>query len=95
MARELILDLANKISRTKRGAKDEIKPEYPEYQILDPIVTDDMALVALQVDFRKPQTAEEIASRCGKSVEETTKLLWDLAYAGGSVVKSGFRATWK
>ncbi|MCA1949681.1 MAG: FAD-dependent oxidoreductase, partial [Treponema sp.] len=86
MARELILDLANKISKTKRGAKDEIKPEYPEYQILDPIVTDDMALVALQVEFRKPQTAEQIAARCGKSVEETTKLLWDLAYAGVTIV---------
>ncbi|MEW6565458.1 MAG: FAD-dependent oxidoreductase [Spirochaetota bacterium] len=86
MAREKILDLANKISKTKRGAKDEIKPEYPEYQILDPIVTDEMADVALQVEFRKPQTAEQIAKRCGKSVKETTKLLWDLAYAGVTVV---------
>lgn len=86
MAREKILDLANKISRTKRGSKTEIKPEYPEYQILDPIVTDEMADVALQVEFRKPQTAEEIAERCGKSVEETTKLLWDLAYAGVTIV---------
>ena len=28
--KEKVLDYANKISRTKRGAKDEIKPEHPE-----------------------------------------------------------------
>jgi predicted transcriptional regulator len=84
--REKILDLSNKISRTKRGAKDEMKPEYPEYYILDPIVTDDMADVAMCLELRKPQSAAEIAPKCGKSVEETEKLLWDIAMAGVAFV---------
>ncbi len=43
MVNEKVLDFANKISRTKRGKKDEIKPEYPEYKILEPVVTEAMA----------------------------------------------------
>ncbi|MCX7950817.1 MAG: FAD-dependent oxidoreductase [Clostridiales bacterium] len=86
MVKEKVLDYANKISRTKRGAKDEIKPEYPEYKILEPILTDEMAEVALCLEFRKPMSAAEIAPLCGKSVEETEKILWDLAVAGAAVV---------
>lgn len=86
MVKEKVLELANKISRTKRGAKDEIKPEYPEYKILEPVVTEEMAEVGLCLELRKPMSAEEIAPRCGKSVEETTKLLWELAVAGVAFV---------
>ncbi|MBN2652620.1 MAG: FAD-dependent oxidoreductase [Spirochaetales bacterium] len=87
MANEKILDLANKISRVKRGSKMEIKPEYPEYKILEPIVTDDMADVAMCLELRQPQSAAEVAVKCGKSVEETAKLLWELAVAGASLVQ--------
>jgi len=80
--KEKVLDLANKISRKKRGEKGEIRPEHPEYMILEPVVTDEMAEVALCLEFRKKATAEEIAPLCGKSVEETAKLLWELAVAG-------------
>lgn len=82
MVKEKVLDLANKISRTKRGAKDEIKPEYPEYKILEPVVSEEMAEVGLCLELRKPKSAEEIAVECGKTVEETAKLLWELALAG-------------
>ena len=40
MVKEKVIDLANLISRTKRGAKDEVKPEHPEYKVLEPVVTD-------------------------------------------------------
>ncbi len=80
--KEKVLDLANKISRTKRGSKSEIKPEYAEYRILEPVVTEEMAEVALCLEFRKPMSAEEIARLCGKGVEKTKQLLWDLALAG-------------
>ena len=76
------LKLANKISRVKPGSKAEIKPEDPEYKILEPVVTDEMADVALFLELRKPKSAEEVAALCGKSVELTGKLLWDLAVAG-------------
>lgn len=83
---EKLLDLANKISRTKRGTKSEIKPEYPEYRILEPIVTDEMAEVALCLELRKPKSAEEVAALCGKPVEETARLLWECAVAGVAFV---------
>jgi NADPH-dependent glutamate synthase beta subunit-like oxidoreductase len=67
LVKEKVLDYANKISRTKRGSKSEIKPEDPEYKILEPVVTEEMAEAAL-------------------CLEETQKLLWDLAVAGACFV---------
>lgn len=87
MVNEKVLDLANKISGTKRGSKSEIKPEDPEYRILEPIVTEEMAEVALCLELRKPMSAKEIAPLCGKSLEETEKLLWELAIAGAAFVR--------
>ncbi len=86
MAKEKVLDLANKISRTKRGAKDEITPDRPEYYILEPVVSEEMAEVALCLELRKPMSAAEIAPLCGKSVEETEKHLWKLAVDGVAFV---------
>lgn len=82
MVKEKVLDLANHISRKKRGSKDEIKSTDPEYMILEPVVTEEMAEVALCMTIRKKATAETLAPLCGKSVEETERLLWDLAVAG-------------
>ncbi|KNF08484.1 NADPH-Fe(3+) oxidoreductase subunit beta [Gottschalkia purinilytica] len=82
MVKEKVLDLANHISNKKRGSKNEIKPTDPEYMILEPVVTEEMAEVALCMKIRKKTTAKELAPLCGKSVEETTKLLLDLAVAG-------------
>ncbi len=86
MARDKILDLANQISRTKRGSKNEIKPEYPEYYILEPVITDEMADVALCLELRKPKSAAEVAAQCGKPVDVTEKLLWEVAVAGAAFV---------
>ncbi|WP_350344618.1 FAD-dependent oxidoreductase [Proteinivorax tanatarense] len=82
MAKERVLDLANKISRTKRGSKGEITPDRPEYKILEPVVTEEMADVALCLELRKPQTASEVAKQCGKSEKETAEILWQLAEYG-------------
>lgn len=82
MVKEKVLDLANHISKKKRGSKNEIKAEDPEYRILEPVVTEEMAEVALCMKIRKKSTAKELAPLCGKSIEETEKLLWDLAVAG-------------
>lgn len=96
MVNEKVLDLANKISGTKRGSKKEIKPEHPEYKVLEPVTTEEMAEVALHLELRKPKTAEEVAALCGKSVEKTKKLLWDLAYAGVCIIgeKEGVDKYW-
>lgn len=96
MVNEKVLDLANKISRVKRGSKSEVKPEHPEYKILEPVVTTAMAEVALCLELREPRSAEEIAVLCGKPLEETQKLLWDLAIAGVCLVgdKGGVDKYW-
>ncbi|MDU5107666.1 FAD-dependent oxidoreductase [Clostridium sp.] len=82
MVKEKVLDLANHISRKKRSSKNEIKAEDPEYLILEPVVTEEMAEVALCMKIRTKYTAEELAPLCDKSIDETAKLLWDLAVAG-------------
>jgi NADPH-dependent glutamate synthase beta subunit-like oxidoreductase len=91
-----VLELANKISRVKSGSKSAITPENPEYKILEPVVTEEMAEVGLFLELRKPQSAEEVAVLCGKSVEVTAKLLWDLAIAGVCLVgeKEGVDKYW-
>lgn len=82
MVNEMVLDLANKISKKERGKKGEILATDPEYMILEPVVTTEMAEVAMCLAFREPRSAEDLAPLCGKSVEETHRLLMDLADAG-------------
>ncbi|GAA0084959.1 FAD-dependent oxidoreductase [Clostridium sp. CTA-7] len=96
MAKEKVLELANKIAKTKRGSKSEITENHPEYKALEPVVTEKMAEVALYLEFRKPQSAEEVASLCGKSIEETSKILWELAVSGACLVgnKDGVDKYW-
>jgi len=80
--RAKILDLANHLNRTKTGEKGGILYGDPEYRILEPVVTDDMADVGMFLGFRLKRNAKEISELCGKPLEETTKLLWDLSMAG-------------
>ncbi|MBC8157348.1 4Fe-4S binding protein, partial [Armatimonadetes bacterium] len=96
MVNKKVLELANKISRVKSGSKSAITPENPEYKILEPVVTEEMAEVGLCLELRKPQSPEEVAALCGKSVELTAKLLWDLAVAGVCLVgeKEGVDKYW-
>ncbi len=82
MVKEKVLDLANHISNKKRGSKNEVKATDPEYLILEPVVTDEMAEVVLCMEIQKKVTAKDIAPLCGKSVERTTELLLELADAG-------------
>lgn len=82
MVKEKVLDLANKISFTKRGEASAIKPEDPEYQILEPVVTDEMAEIALCLEHGKPKSAEQVAVLCGRPVEEVERILDQLAMDG-------------
>ena len=91
-----VLEFANKVGKKKMGSKSGIKETDPEYMILEPVVTEEMAEVALCLEMRKPQSAAEIAARCGKSVEETSKLLWELALDGVCFInkKDGVDTYW-
>ena len=82
MIKEKVLDLANHINRTKRGSKRGIKPGDPEYMILEPVVSEEMAEAGLCLELRNPKSAEDVAPLCGKPVEKTSELLWQLAVDG-------------
>ncbi len=77
-----ILALANHIGRKKPGAKDAYDYEAPEYLILEPVVTDDMAEACMTMAIREKVTAETVAERTGKPAEECHRLLLELADAG-------------
>ncbi len=76
-----IWKLANKIS-IESTSGIVLSTSAPEYRILDPVVTDEMAEVAMALKVRKHRTAEKVAAKCGKPLEETKRLLWDLGLAG-------------
>jgi NADPH-dependent glutamate synthase beta subunit-like oxidoreductase/NAD-dependent dihydropyrimidine dehydrogenase PreA subunit len=82
-----LLEFVNKVSLTKMGSKGGVTYEDPRFKLLEKIVSEEMAEVALALEYRKHLLPEEIAVKCGKSVERTTELLWDLAMAGVATVK--------
>lgn len=82
MVKQKVLELANHIGNKKMGSKSAYTENDPEYLILEPIVTDEMADVALCMEMRKKVTAKQLAPKCGKSVEETKRLLDQLAEVG-------------
>jgi NADPH-dependent glutamate synthase beta subunit-like oxidoreductase/NAD-dependent dihydropyrimidine dehydrogenase PreA subunit len=86
MVKEKVLLFANHINGTKVGSKKGIKPEDPEYYILEPVVSEEMAEVGMCLEVRKPASAEEVALKCGLTVAETTKRLDELAEAGVCMV---------
>ena len=67
-ARPVIMKLAKKIS-IESMTYTGIKETDPEYRILDPVVTDEMAEVGLGLKVRKYLTTPEVAKSVGKPVE--------------------------
>lgn len=82
-----LLEFVNKVSMTKMGSKKGINEEDPRFKLLEKVVTEEMAEVALALEYRVHMTAEEVAQKCGKPLERTRELLWDLAVAGVATVK--------
>jgi len=82
-----LLEFVNKVSMTKMGSKKGIKEDDPRFKLLEKVVTEEMAEVALALEYRVHLKAEEIAKKCGKPVDRTKELLWDLAMAGVATVK--------
>lgn len=82
-----LLEFVNMVSGTKMGSKKGIKTDDPRFLLLEKIVTEDMAEVALGLVYRVHLTPEEIAKKVNKDVEQTRKLLWDLALAGVASIK--------
>lgn len=81
-----VLELANKISRVKMGSKRGIKYEHPEYEVLEPIVTEEMAEIGLHLEFREPKTAEDVSRISGLPLNEVAMNLKELAWVGAAIV---------
>ena len=91
-----VLEFVNKVSGKKPGSKAALTAADPRYKIMEPVVTDEMAEVALVMDFRKPKSAEELSRLCGKPVDRVTLLANELADAGVCFVnkKDGVDKYW-
>ena len=79
MARENIIKLGQKIT-DRIGVK--VTENEPEYWGLDPILTDEMADIALKMDVRKPITLDALSKRTGVEKEHLEKVLYDMACVG-------------
>ena len=79
--RKKIVKLAKMVGGPS-GMIFKIDENAPEYYSLECVVSDEQADVALAMGLRTERTAEEIARRCGKPVEETRKLALELSQIG-------------
>ncbi len=77
-----VLALANHIGRKKPGSKGAYDYDAPEYLILEPVVTDEMAEVCMTMAIREKVTAETVSQRIDKPAAECHRLLLQLADAG-------------
>ncbi|MBI9009936.1 MAG: FAD-dependent oxidoreductase [Tenericutes bacterium] len=84
--RKNLIAFINMVSKIKVTSKKAIGTDDPRFLLLEKIVTEEMAEVALKLKYREHQTAQEIAVQLGWDIDRVTKLLWDLAYAGVATV---------
>ncbi len=82
-----LLKFINKVSNTKMGSKKGVGYDDPRFALLEKVVTEEMAEVALGLEYRDHKTAEEIAKIVNVDVKRTGELLWDLAMAGVASLK--------
>lgn len=82
MAKQKVLELANKIAAGITGGLVKVKTTDPEYRILEPVTTDEMAEVALCLEIRKPKSVEDVAAKCGNTACEVEKILFKMAVDG-------------
>ncbi|MCG8500804.1 MAG: pyridine nucleotide-disulfide oxidoreductase, partial [Firmicutes bacterium] len=80
--RQEIVDLANKIGRTKAGSSREAIPFGPEYYALAPILDEYQAKMAMHLEFRKKLSAEDVAKASGEPYEKVKEALDYIAWAG-------------
>lgn len=85
-----LLKFVNKVSMTKMGSKNGVTETDPRFKLLYKVVTEEMAEVALALEYRVHLNAEEISKKCNKPLPRTKELLWDLAMAGvATVIREG------
>jgi len=86
--RQEIVDLANKIGRTKAGTSREAIPFGPEYYALAPILDEYQAKIAMHLEFRKKLSAKDVAKASGEPYEKVKEALDYIAWAGVAFVNT-------
>lgn len=86
--RQEIVDLANKIGRTKAGSSREAIPFGPEYYALEPILDEYQAKIAMHLKFREKLTAEDVAKSSGEPYEKVKEALDYIAWAGVAFINT-------
>ena len=79
--RPVILKLATKIS-LESGTYTGVTPNDPEYKILDPVLTDEMAEIAMGLRVRHFVSPEEVAKKVKKPLDRVTEVLYQLSDLG-------------
>jgi NADPH-dependent glutamate synthase beta subunit-like oxidoreductase/NAD-dependent dihydropyrimidine dehydrogenase PreA subunit len=79
--RKKIVDLVKMVGGLP-GRVFKIDETSPEYYCLECVVSDEQAEVALAMGLRIKRTPEEVARLCGKPLELTRKILYELAEIG-------------
>lgn len=82
-----LLAFVNKVSMTKMGSKSGVTDTDPRFKLLEKVVTEEMAEVALGLEYRVHLTAEDVAKKCRKPLERTRELLMALAMVGVANIK--------
>jgi len=82
MVKKKVLELANKIAAGITGGLVRVKATDPEYKILEPVTTDEMAEVALCLEVRKPKSLAEVAAKAGRPAAEIEPILEKMAWDG-------------
>lgn len=86
--RQIIVDLANKIGRTKAGSSREAIPFGPEYYALAPVLDDYQAKIAMHLKFREKVSADDVAKASGEPYEKVKEALDYIAWAGVAFVNT-------
>lgn len=86
--RQEIVDLANKIGRTKAGTSREAIPFGPEYYVLEPILNPYQAKLAMYLKFREKVSAKDVAEASKEPYEKVKETLDYLAWAGVAFVNT-------
>ncbi|MEG0297713.1 MAG: FAD-dependent oxidoreductase [Clostridium sp.] len=86
--RQEIVDLANKIGRTKAGSSREAIPFGPEYYCLAPILNEYQAKLAMHLKFREKVSAADVAKYSNEPIEKVKEALDYIAWAGVAFVNT-------
>ncbi|MGL6107758.1 FAD-dependent oxidoreductase [Romboutsia sp.] len=86
--RQEIVDLANKIGRTKANTSREAIPFGPEYYALAPIIDEYQAKIAMHLKFREKLSANDVSKSSGEPLDKVKETLDYIAWAGVAFVNT-------